>query len=502
MIGKTVSHYHILEQLGGGGMGVVYKAEDTRLQRSVALKFLPPELTRDPESRERFVHEAQAASALQHENICTIYDVDETQDGQLFISMEYYAGETLRKSIEEGPLPIAEATRIAGQVAQGLANAHQGGIVHRDIKPENIMITRDGGVKIVDFGLAKLAGKTRLTQMGTTLGTVAYMSPEQARGEAVDYRTDVWSLGAVLYEMLTGRCPFRGDHEQAVIYSILNQDPDPVTALLSEVPDALVAVVHRALKKEPEARYGSMAEMLEALKEYQAGSHPAGAGTLDIKALIRKPRVVIPALVVLLASGVGITWWINRSANLQRARQEVLPEIVRLSEGTRKNHELWALFELVSEAAEYIPDDPLLERLWPRFSQRLGIYSDPPGATVYAKPYGNPGDDWQYVGQTPIDSLRFPRGVSRMKLEKEGYRTVYDLAWFGDQFFVLPESGSIPDEMVLVPDTASRYRITAAPAGLHLPGLEHLAEEPTGDFLIDRDEVTNKDFKRFVESGG
>ncbi len=265
MIGKTVAHYRIIERLGEGGMGVVYKAEDTTLKRSVALKFLPSDLTRDASAKERFIQEAQAASALDHSNICTIYEVNETDEGQMFIAMACYTGETLKRIIAGGPLPVDRAVDIAGQVARGLAKAHEKGIVHRDIKPANIFVTKDGEVKIVDFGLAKLAGQTRLTKTGTTVGTVAYMSPEQARGEDVDHRADIWSLGVVLYEMLTGRPPFQGDHEQAVIYSIVHHEPAPMNQLRSDIPEGLQNVVTRCLQKERGGRYDDMTSLARNL---------------------------------------------------------------------------------------------------------------------------------------------------------------------------------------------------------------------------------------------
>ncbi|MHC5077130.1 MAG: serine/threonine protein kinase, partial [Planctomycetota bacterium] len=202
MIGKTISHYRIIEKLGTGGMGEVYKAEDTKLNRTVALKFLPPDLTRDEETKKRFIHEAQAASVLEHHNICNIHEIDQTGEGQLFVVMACYEGETLKEKIEREPLKIDKAIDIAIQISQGLTKAHEKGIIHRDIKPSNIFITTDGIVKIIDFGLAKLAGRTVLTKEGSTLGTVNYMSPEQTRGEEVDRRTDIWSLGVVLYEMI------------------------------------------------------------------------------------------------------------------------------------------------------------------------------------------------------------------------------------------------------------------------------------------------------------
>jgi eukaryotic-like serine/threonine-protein kinase len=266
MIGQTLSHYKITEKLGGGGMGVVYKANDTKLKRPVALKFLPPHLTTDEEAKERFIHEAQAASALQHNNICNIHDIDQTEDGALFIVMDLYDGETLKKKIDAGPLHTDEATGIAVQIAHGLSEAHQQGIVHRDIKPGNIIITKNGVVKILDFGLAKLAGRTMVTKSGTTMGTAAYMSPEQARGELVDQRSDIWSLGVVLYEMLTGKRPFDSDYEQALVYSILNDDPKPVIALNKDVSPELEKIVQKALAKKVEERYQSIDEMLKDLQ--------------------------------------------------------------------------------------------------------------------------------------------------------------------------------------------------------------------------------------------
>jgi non-specific serine/threonine protein kinase len=266
MIGKTISHYRILEKLGEGGMGVVYRAEDTKLKRTVALKFLPTELTRDHEAKERFMQEAQAASALDHPNICTIHEIEETEDGQLFIAMAFYEGETLKERIERGLIKTEEAIEIAIQAAQGLGRAHEAGIVHRDIKPANIMVTNRGEAKIVDFGVAKLAGQAKLTKTGSTPGTAAYMSPEQARGEEVDQRTDVWSLGVVLYEMLTRRLPFKGEHEAALLYSIVHENPQALSALRPETPAMVSSVISKALQKDRMMRYQTTGELVNDLK--------------------------------------------------------------------------------------------------------------------------------------------------------------------------------------------------------------------------------------------
>lgn len=308
MIGQTISHYKILDKLGEGGMGVVYKAEDTKLHRPVALKFLPPELTRDVEAKERFVHEAQAASALDHPNIAVVHEIDETKDGSSFICMAYYEGKTLKEKIETASLEAEQAIDIARQIAEGLQRAHEAGIVHRDLKPANVIVTNRGEVKIVDFGLAKLMGGPTVTRTGRMVGTAAYMSPEQTRGETVDHRTDIWSFGVVLYEMLTGQLPFKGEFEQAVLYSILNQEPTELSGLRHDVPDHLQSLCKRCLEKDPAARPMSMREVL-ALLEPKAAAAPAPARIrlMQIRGIRFRSRQLL-----LLLSGVALfaalTW--------------------------------------------------------------------------------------------------------------------------------------------------------------------------------------------------
>lgn len=266
MIGKLISHYKIIEEIGAGGMGVVYKARDTKLDRTVALKFLPSQLSFNQEEKKRFIHEAKAAAALSHTNIVTIYEINKFED-QTFIAMEYLQGETLKDKINSGPLPKNEAIDITVQIAKGLQEAHEKNIVHRDIKPANIFITQKNEVKILDFGLAKLRGVTKLTKDGTTLGTVAYMSPEQTSGDKVDHRSDIWSLGVVLYEMITGQLPFKGEYEQAVMYSIMNEEPEPVTSIRSGVPLELERILSKALRKDTSERYQYIEEIMVDLKQ-------------------------------------------------------------------------------------------------------------------------------------------------------------------------------------------------------------------------------------------
>ncbi len=286
MIGKTISHYKILEKLGEGGMGVVYKAEDTRLKRTVALKFLAPVVLTSEEEAARFANEARAAAALDHPNICTIHEIDHS-DGQTFIAMGYVEGKSLRDKIASGPLNVDKAIDIAIQIAEGLREAHEKGIVHRDIKSGNIMVTGKGQAKIMDFGLAKMTKGQFTNKKRTTLGTAAYMSPEQARGEEVDQRTDIWSLGVVLYEMISGQLPFRGEYEQAIIYSILNEEPQPVTDLRPGLPQGIERILDKALAKDSDKRYQQAAGILADLKASAEELKLVAAGELP------KPSIAV-----------------------------------------------------------------------------------------------------------------------------------------------------------------------------------------------------------------
>jgi tetratricopeptide (TPR) repeat protein len=325
LVGTTVAHYEILAKLGGGGMGVVYAARDTKLGRRVALKFLPPQWSHDDDAKQRFIREAQAASAADHRNICTIHDIASTADGRLFIVMAHYDGQTIKQKLESGPIEIETAVEIAAQVAEGLAHAHANGIVHRDIKPGNLMVSADG-VKILDFGLAKFATSLQLTIEGSTIGTAAYMSPEQVRGQEADARSDLWSLGVVLYEMLAGRVPFFGAYPEAVSYAILNEPPPALRALRPDVPEALEQLVFRALHKEPAVRFQNARDVARALRTLQGRTitddllteplpiRPPTLSRARQPSRLRRIRGrALAAGVMLVLVAAGVYAWLNRA---------------------------------------------------------------------------------------------------------------------------------------------------------------------------------------------
>jgi serine/threonine protein kinase len=489
MIGKVVSHYKILEKLGEGGMGVVYKAEDTKLQRQVALKFLPQEWTRDPDAKARFMNEARAASVLQHNNICTIHEIDETEDGQMFICMDCYEGETVREKIERGPLKLDEAIDLAIQIGEGLEVAHQKTIVHRDLKPANVLVTERGVAKILDFGLAKLAGRSMLTKEGTTLGTAAYMSPEQARGEVVDQRTDIFSIGVLLYEMVTGQQPFKGDYEQAIIYSIINEEPEPIKNVKPNFPPEVEQIINRALNKDPESRY-STAEILEDLKKLRK-PHIQTAVHQPLWRSLRRPSIVLPVIIGILALSFAVAWFFNRSAKIRWAKETAIPEIERLAHELFGSSNYDEAYRIAQEAEQYIPNDPKLIGLLSKCSATINIRTIPAGAKLYTKQYTSPTSKWTFLGISPLENFRMPKGYFLWKAEKEGYATSmlvsqnYQIKVQGGLFKPVDIEIEL-DEMGIVPPGMVRIR-----------GRGQLA-----DFYIDRYEVTNSQFKEFVEQGG
>ncbi|MBN2031327.1 serine/threonine-protein kinase [bacterium] len=328
MIGKTISHYKIIEKLGEGGMGVVYKAEDTKLKRTVALKFLPPHALGSEEEKARFIHEAQAAAALSHPNICTVYEIDDAHE-QTFIAMEYVKGESLKEKLSKGPLKLKEVIQIGIQAAEGLNEAHRKKMIHRDIKSANIMVTENNRVKIMDFGLAKLSGRTKVTRTGATVGTISYMSPEQVKGEKVDHRSDIWSLGVVLYEMISGQFPFPGEYEQAVVYNIMNEELEPLTALRTGVPMKLEEIVNKLLVKDPDNRYQHIDELPVDLKaiDFSSTSQVSRRSISEIttkKMLVKEKqinlKIAIPLLIITAIIFPIVTWLFKPKTEKQVVR--------------------------------------------------------------------------------------------------------------------------------------------------------------------------------------
>lgn len=493
---ELADKYKIEGVVGRGGMGIVYKAEDTKLKRRVALKFLPLELMLEEEAKERFVLEAQAAAALSHPNICTIHEIDE-EEGKSFIAMEYVEGQSLKERIGQGPLGTDEVLDISIQVAEGLEEAHKKGIIHRDIKSANIMITDKGQAKIMDFGLAKVKGGTLLTREGTTLGTVAYMSPEQARSEEVDRRTDIWSLGVVLYEMLSGELPFKGEREASILYSVVHEEPKSLKEIKRDLPPELQQIVNCALKKKPESRYASAAEMLNDLRKYQDVLRAEELGAFNLRTFlrrIRRPRIAIPAICVVIVIALASVWFFNRQAKIRWAREEILPKVERLIEENWRD--FTEPYKLAEVAEDYIPNDPKLIELFSKCSLNINIKTEPLGADIYMKEYKAPGSEWEYLGVSPIENIRLPIGVFRWKIEKQGYETVLAASSTWD-IGIGTKNLLIPYDLVRVLDEKGRI-----PEGMVRVKGEETDAGILNDFYIDRYEVTNKQYTKFINSGG
>jgi len=476
-------------------MGVLYRARDTRLARTIALKLLRADALHDSESRRRFIQEARAASALNHPNIVTVYDIDEAPDGSSYIAMEYVEGRSLDRRLAEGPLPLDEALRYGVDVARALAAAHAAGIVHRDVKPANVMLSRSGLVKVLDFGLAKLtkvthgaAGDTShtltqgpATMIGAVVGTPAYMSPEQIRGEPVDARSDVFAFGAMFFEMLAGRRPFVGDSVAVLLASVLRDDPPPLEAIRPGVRDDVAGVVRRCLARDRQARFPSAESLLEALLGCQARlageSRPAGSAA-------RRWLVVVSVLAVAVL-GAFLGREVLRASRERRARREALPEVERLVQADQ----IYAAFSLASRNASLLAGDAGFDRLLRDISRVHTIRTRPPGAEVAVKAYLEPGAAWDVLGDSPLPDLRLPFAYLRWQVRKAGFETV-EGAFLPSYVpeLVLTPVGSVPAGMVRVPGGPFRYRITR-PVQLD-------------DFWLDRYEVTNRQYKEFVDQGG
>ena len=496
MVGTTVAHYRIISRIGAGGMGTVYLAEDTNLNRRVALKFLQAETAGSREGAARLLREARAASALDHPHIATIYQVGD-HAGQPFIAMAHYDGETLEARLARGQMSMVEVARIVAEMADALAAAHAAGIVHRDLKPSNVMLTGTGSVKVLDFGIAKVDTAetvTKLTGQGTTLGTAAYMSPEQAAGEVVDARSDIWSLGVVTHEMLAGRRIFEGPNALAIINAVLMTTPAPVRALRPDVSRQLEDIVNRTIVRHRERRTITAADVRDLASACYA---QLSAGALPpVERPRTSRRAQLAAAVALAVVASGIAWWAQHNSKVRWARQEALPEIIRLADADKFD----AAYTLAQQAQPYIPDDPLLAEQMRGIERRAVIDSEPAGADVFYRPYGRSNEPWRPLGKTPIADATVPRGLMHWKGQLAGHEIAEDVgpSPFSSRAnirFALFPPDKIPAGMVRIASPDRAFRIA-------MPSLEHLSAVQLPDYWIDRHEVTNHAFKRFVDDGG
>ncbi|MGB7944256.1 MAG: protein kinase [Terriglobales bacterium] len=519
MPGTKIGPYEIQSLLGAGGMGEVYRARDTRLERTVAIKILPAHLSCDTDLHARFEQEAKSISGLQHPNICVVHDVG-SQNGVDVMVMEYVAGKTLDKLIPPGGMEAEQAIKYAVQMADALARAHAAGIVHRDLKPANIMVDESGLVKVLDFGLAKLAAApasamsgsgsdddaTMATTPGMIVGTVAYMSPEQAEGKPIDARSDVFSFGSVLYEMLTARRAFEGRSSAALLSAVTRDDPKPLSEIKREVPPEVRRIVTRCLKKDPAARFASGADLAQELRNCRDLLFPASGTMLSparIAREVQRPSVLVPLLLIVILLGTGAAWLVKRYRDARWAREVALPQISQLSD----QGEFGDAYALAVKAEKSISGDPALAKVWPLVSYQTSIETTPAAADVYRRVYSDANAPWEPVGRTPFKNVRQPRGMFLWKFEKPGFSSVLrtTTALFGRfsppagqpvaASVTLDESSQTPSGMVRV--SPEKYSKT-----LFIPGYEGMPELPLKDYWIDQYEVTNRQFKVFVDQDG
>jgi len=424
--GFQLGKFHIERQLGHGGAGIVYLARDTKLDRPVAIKSIAPEIMNYPQVLRRWKREARLLASLNHPNIAAIYEEIGESEEASYLVLEYVPGDTLTERIARGSLDQDEAIGIALQIADALSASHEQGVVHRDLKPGNIKITPKGRVKVLDFGIGKVVAEDRkdafatvVTQPGQVIGTPGYMSPEQTLGKETDTRSDIWSFGCVLYEMLTAKRPFPGGDTSEILESMLKVDPN-----WDAVPDTVLVplrnVIRKCLEKDSEKRYQSAKELHQDLSDYHDTLVSRPPTAFDFKQLLRslhRPIVFVPTVLVVAAICVVLFWLTDRTAKIRWARTVAIPEIGRLIE----QQQYLTAFKLVRRAEIHIPTDPLLLELWPELSHSLLLTTEPPGAEILYREYSNIDGDWEYLGRSPLDLARFPAGRYRLRADKEGY---------------------------------------------------------------------------------